>query len=1172
MGIKKKKWYQTGEFEDGYQVGDVFRTVKNSISGKEKDVEKVKNVTQKSGTRGATAFGAVENGKLTIDPSVQLYGFANEKERQDYIRENPELYTAMGGYKYVPSGTPLRNTESITNSNKAIEKIVERFKNTDVNKVQNAINEVSSGQWLDKKTIKKHKSTINSYVNDYISLNKLGYFDSLSKEERKNNVEILQSIKKDVENKNTLYTTFGSIYDYNAYIMNNTAEQENGMSVESIAMRAKAYNENSARLDVIDNEITNMTNEEKWVKVLNPYNGSQMANTTINKPTKAYQNLLDQKAYLEEQNRIYERFNRENDSLLLRFANSSNFEVNSKYIPQKSDNTKYGAFNPDDYRTFLEYYNIGADALVHSERVRNGEEVDDYWYTGQSRGWDYATSDEFKMLNYLANTQGDVAAQSYYEKLSRELLKRRYMAQEEKWDENYKNAEWYEKIGLNVLSVPEKLYGTALDAVEGLGNLVTGQEYDPYASYRTLTNHATNTRKNTAIEIDEATGGAEFLGVSWGDAYQAAMSGIDSIAGVATFGGKIYPVIAGIGASSAKAKQLYEQGASDSQIAVASIFAGVAEMAFEKISIGYFLDEFVNAPAKKWYQLLLKSVAQGGIEMTEEMATELSNIITDTMVLGSRSDWGKLISSYKEQGYSDSDAIISAMWDMGGNILETGICGLISGGTMSSAGSTVNHLSNNTQSNKKTYIGFEEFSNNRSNVWNNVEYFDEITKLDIMQKTHNAMVQDGAVVKVPQETIENVAEAYPDLRGVKKKERTPILKESMSNLKENIRQFLNGFKNQKFEFDVKGKILEARLYSTGINEVLEKITQEKANMLYSTEDIFKNSRYMYSTTDYDGNPNIYRWNYFYTPVQIGDDVVGVRIAIRDIAEGQEHGPESQIYNWNIKKDISLDGAQPVKNDSSRDVSSDISIYNISKTQEKVNNDYIEKEASSQEDNASFFDGYELYENNPTTADAVPLPLGKGDVKLNPDEVIEGIWEDSPKKDKNIVEKSQLESVENIQENGIMEKKSSSVPGEYTTTISWSIFKKLLARPEGKGYFTKKIKQHNPRVEAYENKINPNKEGYHIKHPDGRYIQFENMRDGILQDGKLVMSKRSFYFVYDKGDFAKRRVLNQAIRQMEVADSAGYKVEWLISSEKAVEQISRLFMENNIDIIVKFYPE
>lgn len=36
---KEKKWYQTGEFEDGYQFGDVFRTVKNAI---DKDEEKLK--------------------------------------------------------------------------------------------------------------------------------------------------------------------------------------------------------------------------------------------------------------------------------------------------------------------------------------------------------------------------------------------------------------------------------------------------------------------------------------------------------------------------------------------------------------------------------------------------------------------------------------------------------------------------------------------------------------------------------------------------------------------------------------------------------------------------------------------------------------------------------------------------------------------------------------------------------------------------------------------------------------------------------------------------------------------------------------------------------------------------------------------------------------------------
>lgn len=42
---------------------------------------------------------------------------------------------------------------------------------------------------------------------------------------------------------------------------------------------------------------------------------------------------------------------------------------------------------------------------------------------------------------------------------------------------------------------------------------------------------------------------------------------------------------------------------------------------------------------------------------------------------------------------------------------------------------------------------------------------------------------------------------------------------------------------------------------------------------------------------------IYRWNYFYTPVKIGDSTVGVRIAVRDMATPNE----SQIYNWGIKK-------------------------------------------------------------------------------------------------------------------------------------------------------------------------------------------------------------------------------------------------------------------------------
>ena len=59
----------------------------------------------------------------------------------------------------------------------------------------------------------------------------------------------------------------------------------------------------------------------------------------------------------------------------------------------------------------------------------------------------------------------------------------------------------------------------------------------------------------------------------------------------------------------------------------------------------------------------------------------------------------------------------------------------------------------------------------------------------------------------------------------------------------------------------------------------------------------------------------------YTPVQIGDTTVGVRIAIRDMKQTESGRTESQIYNWGIKKAPTLDGGSPEKTSLSADVSS-----------------------------------------------------------------------------------------------------------------------------------------------------------------------------------------------------------------------------------------------------------
>ena len=142
---------------------------------------------------------------------------------------------------------------------------------------------------------------------------------------------------------------------------------------------------------------------------------------------------------------------------------------------------------------------------------------------------------------------------------------------------------------------------------------------------------------------------------------------------------------------------------------------------------------------------------------------------------------------------------------------------------------------------------------------------------------------------------------------------------------------------------------------------------------------------------------------------------------------------------------------------------------------------------------------------------------------------------------------------------------------YTTSIKWGIHE-VDARPFGQGFWGKRMPQQNPRVNAYELKINPYDESFYLPHPDGGYVQFENLAKDILQDGKLIMKPRSLYHVEDMPEFAKTQVLAEARRQVAAAQRAGYNVEWLVSDNKAVEQLKRTFQQEGVAITVKHLPE
>src|SRR5262249_39558193 len=110
--------------------------------------------------------------------------------------------------------------------------------------------------------------------------------------------------------------------------------------------------------------------------------------------------------------------------------------------------------------------------------------------------------------------------------------------------------------------------------------------------------------------------------------------------------------------------------------------------------------------------------------------------------------------------------------------------------------------------------------------------------------------------------------------------------------------------------------------------------------------------------------------------------------------------------------------------------------------------------------------------------------------------------------------------------GLLRARSVAAEGEggtYTATIKWGL-RDVNVRPAGTGFWGERVPQADPAVDAYELQINPNNESYYLPHPNGGYVQFENLVGNTLQDGKLVTSPSSIYMVEDLPGFAQQAVL------------------------------------------------
>ena len=305
---------------------------------------------------------------------------------------------------------------------------------------------------------------------------------------------------------------------------------------------------------------------------------------------------------------------------------------------------------------------------------------------GMEGSWNQLTEDEVGIYYTIMGTQGKDAAMKYLDDMQVELNRRAMTENSAAIDQEFAEANSWERFGMSAKSIPTNLIGGGIAFIDDAARTLTGQEINPYSSAHSLQHYGQRVRSNQAKAFDEnSSWEIPGIGFSAGDLYQAAMSTADMFAGGA-LGPTAYGALMGMGAASSEAKRLYEMGASKGQITAGALAAGAAEMVFEKYSIEKLIT-MKNPDTLR--QLVINALKQGGVEAWEEGATELANIITNRILMTSESDWAKLVEENNGDMFATHMAAIAQIGEAAAGGFVSGFLG---GGASSTAQSGNTYL------------------------------------------------------------------------------------------------------------------------------------------------------------------------------------------------------------------------------------------------------------------------------------------------------------------------------------------------------------------------------------------------------------------------------------------------------------------------------------------------
>lgn len=331
-----------------------------------------------------------------------------------------------------------------------------------------------------------------------------------------------------------------------------------------------------------------------------------------------------------------------------------------------------------------------------TEYLANGVNYRDYdWILQQAQtgSWKMLNDTDVGIYYQILKTQGTDAAMKYLTDMELELNRREYRQEQTDLTKRYDEASTLEKIAMNIATVPGQFAGAAFGFVDDALRTVTGQDINPYNSAHYGSMYSSTVRGEEAKTLDEATGNKNLIipGFTVGDLYQSLMSAADSWAGAKFLGPGVYGTLMGMGAASSEAQKLYESGASKEQVALGSMLAGAAEMIFEEVS----LDKLISmGDSKTIAQAIKHALIQGGIEASEETFTELSNILTNALVMGDQSDWNKTLRD-------NNGDVAKTLADKALDVANAAAGGFVSGGVGGAAGAGENYFQYQNQINRE---------------------------------------------------------------------------------------------------------------------------------------------------------------------------------------------------------------------------------------------------------------------------------------------------------------------------------------------------------------------------------------------------------------------------------------------------------------------------------------